>query len=478
MSNSSLKHKSLKGSLWSLIDNISSQGFAFMISIVLARLLSPTDYGTVGVLAIFLAIANVFVDCGFANALIRKKDRTQEDLSTAFYFNISVGVIVYLILFFIAPFVAGFFNMPILVSLLRVLAFCVVFNSLSLVQNAILIAHLQIKTLAIINVCTQIPMGCIGIYFAYKGFGVWTLVIQQVGSSLLKTWWLWINSKWRPSSVFSMESFRYLYDFGWKLLGANLFGTVFNELYGFVIGRMLGASDLGYYAKSKQLAEHPRSVVNNIVNRVVLPVMIESQGDIIKTREIYRKLIQMMSFVIFPLFGLLILIAEPLITSMWTDKWKETVPLFQMFCIGMSFGPISALNFCLLQLLNRTDLILKLEFIKKPACLFMLLISLPFGLKGIVLFASMYNIVGAIINMYPTNKLIEYSYSLQFRDILLSLSVTTGLIVIIYYPMSLIADYVTRIMCSMFSFLILYALVGLILNRSQITVIKSYLYRI
>lgn len=423
MSQSSIKNKTIKGSMWSLIDNFSSQGFTFIIGIILARLLSPTDYGTIGVLAIFISIANVFVECGFGNALIRKKDRTQADLSTAFYFNLVVGFVIYGILYLIAPFVADFFKMPILVDLLRVLAFCIVFHSMAVVQNAVLTAELNIKSLTIVNISTQIPMGCVGIYFAYKGFGVWTLVIQQVGSAFLKMVWLWIISRWRPSAIFSRDSFMYLYNFGWKLLGTNLLGTFFNDIYGFIIGRYLGARELGFYTKSKQLSEYPKKIIASIVNRVVLPFMVETQGDTSQIRDVYSRLMQLMSFVVFPIFGILIVIAKPLILTLWTEKWVDSVLLFQMFCVGVAFGPFSTLNFCLLQLLNRTDVMLKLEFIKKPICFGMLIASIPWGLTGIVLFASLYNIIGSIINAQPTRKLILYSYKGQINDILMYLIV-------------------------------------------------------
>lgn len=451
-----VKIKSIKGTAWSLIDNISSQGFSFVVGIVLARLLTPKDFGTIGVLAIFIAISNVFVECGFGNALIRKKDRSQEDLSTAFFFNLVVGCIVYLILFLIAPLVAYFFKLPILTSLLRVLAFCIVFNSLSIVQNAVLTANLKIKTQAIINFFTQIPMGCVGVYFAYKGYGVWTLVIQQVGASFLRFLWLWFVAKWHPSKVFSHESFHYLFNFGWKLLGANLLGTFFNEIYGFVIGRFLGASDLGYYSKSKQLSEHPRSLINNVINRVVLPMMVESQGDDIKVRDVYRRLTELICFLAFPFFGLLILIAEPIIIIIWTDKWKESIILFQFFCVGMALGPVSTLNFCLLQVLNRTDVMLKLEFLKKPICLLMLIVSIPFGLKGIVFISALYNIVATIINIYPTYSLINYPIKKQITDIFRYFFVVLIINITLYYPLSLVKHNLLWIVLGILTYPILY----------------------
>lgn len=430
-----VKRKSVKGTIWSFLDNFSTMFLSFIIGIVLARLLSPSDYGTVGVLSIFLAIANTFVDCGFGNAIIRKKDYTQEDTSTAFFFNAGVGIGVYLILFFIAPLVAIFFRMPILKVLLRVLGLIVFFNGLSIVQTSIFTSQLKIKTLMYVNVGTQIPMGIVGIYFAYRGYGVWTLVIQQLGSSVLKTILLWFLSSWRPSLTFNRDSFHYLFNFGWKLLGANLLGNFFNEIYGFVIGRLMGASDLGLYSKAKQLATKPSTVFNNVINRVVLPVLVETQGDKTKIRSVYSQLMQLVSFLVSPLYFLLIVIAKPLITIIWTTKWSGTILLFQIFCIGMIFAPIVQLNFSLLQLLNRTDLTLKLEFIKKPVLMVILLVSIPFGVRGVVIGASVYNIYSSIINMLPTKILLHYSYKSQLRDILK------------YVFVSILSCFITSIIC-------------------------------
>lgn len=454
-----IKKKTIRSSVWSFLDNLCSQGLAFLIGIVLARLLSPSDYGTVGVLSIFLLIANVFVDCGFGNALIRKKDRTQEDLSTAFFFNLLVGIIVYAILYITSPYIASFFSMPILEALLRVLAFCIIFNSFSIVQNSVLTANLNIKSLAIINICTQIPMGGISVFFAYRGFGVWALVIQQVGTSFLKTILLWIISRWRPSLSFNKKSFRYLYDFGWKLLGATLLGTFFNEIYGFVIGRFIGASELGLYSKSKSLASYPNNLISNIINRVVLPVMVESQGDKSQIRNVYVKMIEILCFISFPIFGILIVIAHPLIITLWTEKWADTIILFQIFCIGCALSPLSSLNFSLLQLLNRTDIMLKLELIKKPICFVLLLVSFPLGLKGIVIFAVVYNFIGTIINMYPTRKLLEYSYLNQCADIAKYFIATVTAVIIAFAAIVSIDNDWLRIVCGTILTLLSYIII-------------------
>lgn len=455
----SVKTKSVKGTVWSFIDNISTGLISFIIGIVLARLLSPSDFGTVGVLAIFLSIANVVVDSGFSNALIRKKERSQADYSTAFFFNIGISLFLYLILFAIAPLVAKFFHIPILTKLLRILGVMIIFNSLSIVPIAYFTANLQIKSITIVNVCSQLPMGLAGIYFAYKGFGLWTLVIQQVGASFLKLLFVWFLCSWRPSSTFSKTSFNYLYHFGWKLLCSNLLGAFFNEIYGFIIGRCIGATSLGFYAKAKLLAEQPRNILINVVNRVVLPIMTEKQGKTEEIRNTYSHLIHLTSFLIFPVYFCLVLIAKPLILIIWTEKWSDTILLFQMLCIGCSWGPISQLNFSLLQLLNRTDLTLKLEFVKKPLLIIILLISIPFGIKGVVFGASLYHIVATLFNMYPTKKLLNYGYIKQLSDILLYMFVATIALAISFFICKTINNTYLSFLCGGIVFTALYTLI-------------------
>lgn len=435
-----LKKRSVKGTLWSFFDNGATQLIGFVIGIILARLLSPSDYGTVGVLSIFLAIANVFIDCGFGSGLIRKADRTEEDLSTAFYFNVLVGIIAYVILFFSAPLIAKFFRMPILVILLRVLALCLVFNALSIVQQSLLTANLNIKVQAKINVGTQLPMGLVGIYFAYQGFGVWTLVIQQVGSSVLKTILLWIVAKWRPKHIWSQHSFHYLFNYGWKLLGANLIGTIFGQIHSFFIGRTLGASDLGYYSKAQSLTNQPSTMINSVVDRVVLPILVDTHGNKTKIRNVYAKMMRALTFCSFPLFLMLIALAKPIIIILWTDKWLKTVILFQILAFAAPWGPIGSLNLCLLQLLNRTDLTLKLEFVKKPVTLILLLIALPFGLEMIAVSAMVASIYCIVVNMFATKKLLKYGYKKQFRDILPNMLLSIIVALIIYAVTTFISN--------------------------------------
>lgn len=468
-----IKTKSINGTLWSLADNITTQGLTFIIGIILARLLSPTDYGMIGALSIFMVMAGVIIECGFGKALIRKKERTQADLSTAFYFNIAVGVISYLVLFVASPLISSFFREPALTPILRVMAASLILNSFGIVQNSILTARLDIRTQAVINVITQIPMGLAGIWFAYNGYGVWALVIQHTGSALLRTLLLWICSPWRPSLIFDRASFSYLFNFGWKLLGANIIGTFFNEIYTFIIGRTLGSADLGLYTKAKSLSQKPLDILKSIINRVALPVMVETGGDRARIQSVYSRLIRLISFISFPLTISLITIARPLIMLLWGDTWADTIPLFCLFCIGFAWAPISTINFSLMELMNRTDLTLKLEFVKKPILVISILLSMPYGLSGIVAGSSLYLIVAGLINMSATRRLLDYSYRRQLADILPYFAIATITMLAGLYAASFIDNQYAQIATGLSINAILYPAICAILKTKGFNETKS-----
>ena len=406
------------GVIWSLFDRLGAQFVTFIIGIVLARLLTPADYGLVGIIAIFIAVSNVLIEGGFSNALIRKLDRTESDLSTAFYFNVVVGIFLYVLLFFLAPFIATYFEDPLLIPLLRIIGLNVFFNSLCIVQNAILTAELNIKLQTLISLCSQIPMGIIAIYLAYKGFGVYALAIQSVGYTFIKTILFWCFARWRPITGFSKDSFNYLLSFGSKLVGANLIGTVFNEIYSIVIGKCIGKQELGYYTKARSLASQPDMICAGVIQKVTLPVLANVQDDKYTLLLVYRKYIKMIMCLMAPLASFLILAAKPIVIFLWTDKWSESIFLFQMLVFAGLWSPVSYLNLCLLQVLNRTGYILKLEFIKKPISLIIILISVQGGIIGIVVGQILIAVIADTINMSISKQLLAYTYRLQFSDIL------------------------------------------------------------
>lgn len=412
-----LGKKTVKSSLWSIIDVLFRQGIGFVISVILARLLSPSDYGTIGMMTIFITISNVFVDSGFASGLIRKIDRTDNDLCTCFIFNIVVGVIVYGILFCSAPFIASFFNNPELAIYLRVLGLVLVINSLNLVQNAILISTMRIRQMTMISAISQISTGIIAIIEAYNDWGVWALISQQLLSAAFQTILLFFTTGWRPKLVFSKKSFHYLWGYGSKLLTANLIGVTFNQAYAFIIGKILGKRDLGLFSRSDQFASQPQNIVTNIINKALVPSLAECQNDMERLKKNYTKCVEIISLVIFPLMFILSLDAGPLFKILFGSKWDAAIPLFSILCIGYAIDIFSTLSLNLIQVMGRTDYTLKLEFIKKPFYAFIIFVSIYGGLEGIVIGKASYCLVAALINMSVVKFLLKYNYWKQVLDI-------------------------------------------------------------
>lgn len=289
--------KSVSATIWSVLDRIWAQIISFFIGIVLARLLTPDDYGLVGISMVFIAFSNVFIEAGFSNALIRKLDRTNIDYSTAFHFNTLMGVAMYAVLYFGAPWIADYFDDKQLIPLTRLVSITVVLNSLCIVQNAILTAEFRMREQAIINIVSQIPSGLLAVYLAYIGWGIYALAVNTILASFIRTVMFWIVTKWWPSWEFSMESMRYLWGFGSKLIGANFLGTVFNEIYTLLIGKYVNKTDLGFYSKGRSLSTQPETICNGVIQKVSLPLLANVQNDANLLREKYRELTKMVTCV-------------------------------------------------------------------------------------------------------------------------------------------------------------------------------------
>ena len=308
----SLKKRAVNGVAWSAVERFSVQGLQFIMGLVLARLLLPSDYGLVGMLAIFLAISQTLVDSGFSSALIQKKNRNETDYSTAFFFNIGVGLFFYLILFFTAPLIADFYKISELSSLTKVIGINVFITSLAIVQRAKLTIKLDFKTQAKASLASIFIGGCVGIAMAYKGYGVWALVVQSLLRNGLNTLFLWLLSKWTPKVVFSKASFKELFSFGSKLLGAGLLDTIYRNIYLIIIGKIFSARELGFYTRAKQFQQLPSENITGIIQRVTFPVLSSIQDDDEKLLKAYRTFIKLSVFVVFPLMIGLAIVAEPL----------------------------------------------------------------------------------------------------------------------------------------------------------------------
>lgn len=418
MSTSSIKEKSFSGIVWSSIERFSVQGVQLLVTLVMARLLSPEEYGLIGMLAIFIAVSQSFIDSGFSNALIRKIDRDETDFSTVFYFNIVVGIVCYLILFFSAPLIARFYNQPILIPLTRVLSINLFINSLTVVQRAKLTIKVDFKTQAEASFLAVIISGITGITMAYKGCGVWALATQQIVNGGINMVALWIMAHWKPKLVYSWKSFKELFSFGSKLLLSGLIDTTYINIYLIVIGKVFSAADLGYYTQAHKLSEFPSSNLTGIMGRVSYPILCSIQEDDERLRNVYRQYLKLSAFVIFPLMVGLSALAEPTIKLLLGEKWLPAVPLLQLLCFSMMWYPIHAINLNLLKVKGRSDLFLRLEIIKKAVGVTIMVITIPFGVAAMCAGGIVSSIFCLGINTYYTGKLIQVGFIRQMKDLM------------------------------------------------------------
>lgn len=418
MQQESLKNKTKKGLAWSMIERFATQGVQFLFGIILARLLSPDDYGIIAMPLVFLAIAQCIIDSGFSTALIRKPELTEDDLSTAFYFNIGIGILCYAVLFFSSPLIADFYHTPILSSLLKVTALAVLFNPLCAVQQAILTRKIDFMTQAIVSLSGAVVSGIVGLYMAYNGFGVWSLVFQQVGGYVMRTILLWILGKWKPKRKWSWESFHYLWGFGSKMLGSGLLDTIYNNIYPIVIGKYFSAQDLGNYTRAQQFSSLPSSNVTGVLQRVTFPVLSSIQNEDERLAKNYRKILKLSAFLVFPMMLMLSAIANPLVRILLTDKWIGCVILLQIVCFQMMWYPIHAINLNLLTVKGRSDLFFRLEIFKKIMGVCIMFITIPHGIIWMVSGGIVSSMLSLIINTYYTGKLINVGYFKQMGDLL------------------------------------------------------------
>lgn len=412
----SVRQSTINGVFWNGIEKFSNQGIRFLVGLVLAHLLTPADFGTVAVLGIFFSISNTFVDSGFGTALIRKLDRTETDFSTVFIFNIIVSSVFYVILYLLAPWVAGFFKIPILTSILRVQSVCVILGGFMAVLDAKLTIDLNFKALAQRSLTSSIISGIVGIALAYIGFGVWALVFQAISLSLVNLIYVWIYCRWWPSWCFSWESFRELFSYGSKLLGASLLNTIYNNLTPLAIGKVYTSSDLGYYNRGAEFARLPNEVCLSVLEKVTFPIFAKLQENTEQLVSVYRKYIKITSMFLIFFSLLLCALAKPLIIFLLTDKWADAIIYLQLFCFAVMFNHINSINLSLLKVSGRSDLFFKLEIIKKIVATIILFAAIPFGVLAICISKIIYDQVAIVINTYYSGRLFNMGYYVQLKD--------------------------------------------------------------
>lgn len=413
MSEKSLKKQTVKGLFWSCVERFSTQGVQFVFSFIIARQLMPADYGLVAMLGIFMAIAQSFIDSGFSNALIQKQNRTNIDYCTVFYFNIAIGLIMYLILIACAPLIADFYDQPQLKAIISWVALNFLISAGGAVQLAKLTIALDFKRQAWISLISVLLSGIVGIWLAYHGFGVWTLVYQSLLSNFLNTLLLWLSAKWIPSLVFSWNSFKELFNFGSKLLMGGLLHTIYQNLYTLVIGKFFTPTQLGFFNRAFTLTQYPSSNITNILTRVTYPVECEFQGDNQKLEDKFYLFIKLTAFIVFPLMIGLCALSEPLIRLVLTEKWMGAVPYIQIMCFAYMWDPIMRMNWDLLNTKHRSDYSLRSEIIKKIVAVTILFVSIMGGLSIMCLGLVFYSIADIFIVTIFTKRLLP---NVTFRN--------------------------------------------------------------
>lgn len=421
---SSLKNKSIKGLFWSFCDLISSQGIQFIIQVILARLLVPKDFGIIGIIMVFVAISQALIDSGFNNAMIREKELAREDYSTVFFFNLFVSVLLYILLFFSSGAIGGFFREPQLEAVLRVLALTLVIGSFGLIQRTMMIRSINFKVQTKINIFSTVLSGAAAIAAAYMGAGVWSLVIKQLISQMLQSFLLCFHNRWRPVPVFRAASFKRLFSFGWKLMVSGFIFTLYNNLYLVVIGRIFSAVELGYYSNAQKLRDMAAQSVTVSVQKVSYPVLSSLQEDEERLRNLYKKLILTSVFVTFPMLLGLASVADPLIRTVFGQKWVNSIPYFQILCMaGMPFS-LQVINLNILQVKGRSDLFLGLEIIKIAIGLASIagVFLLRLGITALLWSTVLVSVISYFTDSFYSKKLIAYSTKQQIKDMLPILS--------------------------------------------------------
>lgn len=419
----SLKEKTINGVGWSFGGSVASYGIQFAVGIVLARMLSPEEYGLIGVITIFITIFNGIVDSGFTSALIRKNDATEKDYNTAFITNLSFSIILFWALYSCAPYIANFFENQQLVALTRVMGLSLVINALSMIQTALLTKDIDFKTQTKCSVYSSLLSGIVGVTMAFCGLGVWALVGQQLSKGAFNTVFLWLFRHWRPNFTFSIQSFKGLWNYGWKLLVSGILNNLWNQLYQVVVGRVYNPITLGYYTKAHEYVNLVSQNLNSVVQKVSFPALSKLQDDDTILRLGYQRVIRVTMLVTFVLIFGLAACGKQFILVLIGEKWLPCVPFLQIICFQMVLYPLHALNLNALQVKGRSDLFLKLEIIKKFVGVIPILLGVYVGIYSMLVASVFTGVISYYLNAYYTAPLLGYGIKEQVKDILPSLGI-------------------------------------------------------
>ena len=419
--------------IWRFAERCGAQAVTLIVSIVLARILTPGDFGTVSLVMVFTTIMQVFVDSGLGTALIQKKDADDLDFSSVFYFNFAVCLILYAVMFMAAPLIAGFYNDTSLTSIIRVISLTIIISGVKGIQQSYVSRNMLFKRFFFATLGGTIFSACLGIGMAYAGCGVWSIVAQQLSNTAIDTLILWITVKWRPKKMFSWKCLKGLLSYGWKLLISSLLDTVYNNLRNLIIGKIYTSADLAYYNQGDKF---PKVIVTNInasIDSVLLPSMAGEQDHCDRVKSMTRRAIKTSTYIMAPLMMGLMFCAEPVVKLLLTDKWLPCVPYLRIFCFTYMFWPIHTANLNAIKAMGRSDLFLKLEIVKKIMGLMLLLLTMKISVMAMAYSLIVSGICSQVINSWPNWKLLDYNYFEQLRDILPSIVIALLMGIIVYF---------------------------------------------
>ncbi|MBC2850904.1 lipopolysaccharide biosynthesis protein [Cetobacterium sp. 8H] len=471
---SDIKSKVFTSLMWKLLERGGVQGIQFIIQIILARILTPNDYGIIAIITIFISLANVFIQSGFGTALIQKKEIDEKDLSSVFYLSLIISVVIYLILFITAPLIANFYKIAILKDILRVLSLTLFLGTFNSIQNVIIIKNLEFKKMFIGSIGAATISGIISIIMVYNNFGIWTLVYQQLINQTMLCIILYFIVKWRPKILFSFTKVKALFSFGSKILFSSLLDTLYMNLRSLIIGKFYSPTMLGYYNRGDQFPLLIVSNFNGSIQSVIFPVFVQEQDNKVRLKELLRRSIVTGSFVIFPLMIGLAIVGEPLVKLLLTEKWTPCVPYLRVFCLSYALWPIHTANLQVINAMGRSDIFLKLEIIKKIIGIIILIVSLKYGVYMIAVGTLLGGIISSFVNSFPNKKILDYGYIEQMRDIFPSIGISLIMGGIIY-PISLLKiNLVSIIFLQILLGMIVYILIAYLIKLECL----SYLIKI
>ena len=445
----SLKHNIISGFAWQYIQRIGDQMIHFIVSLVLARLLMPEDFGTVALLGVFIAISNIFVDSGFGNALIQRKEIDDIDTSSVFYLNIVISIIIYSIVFLCAPFVSIFYGMPQLTALLRVLSIQVVIMSFGCVQQSMLVRQMKFKFKFYIGMISVIVSSTIGIGMAYSGMGVWSIVLSQTAAQLCTCVGLWYFVAWRPKWAFSWERIKSLFSYGSRILGGSIVNVIYNNIYNLVIGKRYSSSDLGFYNRGQLLPTTVIDTVSTSFNSVLFPALSSIQDDKVRYKSLIRKSAKMISFVVFFLAALMLVFSPQIIRLLLGEKWLSAVPFMCIVCCTVCINPLIVINQTISTSLGKSDFYMKTTIASKFIAIGLIAIGSLYSVYMMVIAGAVANILTLLITARYNNPLIGYTYKEMLQD---------------YVPSLLLSALACGLSIFIVSFIPVYYIIGLIIG--------------